>query len=135
MSLDEMADTTVPGPSSQLTAADLAVEHARHRRHRLQLMHDVIGGYADLFDAVSQLQNVGIACESWSARMPALKVFRRLMDAWPGQKDPLWSRGDDENLVCMEAAGMEWEKVLVHFYAQTYFNSLGYPPILPRHRR
>ncbi|KAK1216690.1 hypothetical protein PQX77_020670 [Marasmius sp. AFHP31] len=134
MALDAMADSTTPNPSPGLSVADLAVERARHNRHRLGLMFKVLGvpSGCDPFEVASLRTPVAIGSDVWAVRLPALRALWRLMSCWPGEKGPLWSRGDDENLECMEAAGLQWEQMLVRFYVQTYFNFLGFPPILPR---
>ncbi|KAL0567164.1 hypothetical protein V5O48_014829 [Marasmius crinis-equi] len=139
MSLDEIADTTIPVPSPDVSQAEYIVQRASHRRHRLKFIDEVFGGYGDPFsaislsqEAVSTSQNVGIASERWPDRFAALRSLWRLMDTWPGRKHPLWNRGNDSNLAQMVAEGEQWERVLVHFYVQTYYNLLGFPPVLPR---
>ncbi|KAL0062924.1 hypothetical protein AAF712_010186 [Marasmius tenuissimus] len=135
MSLDEIADTTaIAGDSATATKADILVDKARHRRHRLRIMHKVLGGNDDPFEFTFSSRNIDLASESWATRLPALKAFWELMNTWPGTKPLLWSRGNDENLAQMPQEGFRWEKELVHFYVQTYYNFLGYPPVLPRRK-
>ncbi|KAL0574867.1 hypothetical protein V5O48_007094 [Marasmius crinis-equi] len=139
MSLDEIADTTIPVPSSGVSKTELLIQRAAHRRHRLKLIDEVFGGYGSPFAAISlsqegfsSSQNIGLTSERWPDRLVALKALWRLMDSWPGQKGPLWNRGNHPNLAQMEIAGDQWERVLVQFYVQSYYNHLSYPPVLPR---
>ncbi|KAL0564666.1 hypothetical protein V5O48_017374 [Marasmius crinis-equi] len=132
MALDEIADSTVPVPAPGVSQSDHLIQRAAHRRHRLQLLDEVFGGYGDPFTAASLLHDVGIASVRWSDRFVALRAFWRMMDTWPGRKDALWRRGDDSNIAQMQAEGEQWERVLVRFYIQTYYNFLGFPPVQPR---
>ncbi|KAL0563080.1 hypothetical protein V5O48_018996, partial [Marasmius crinis-equi] len=133
MGLDELANTAVPTSAS--SGPDLLVSRANHRRNRLQLIDTVCGGvFGDPFEVSEAPGNVGIACERWSERFVALKAFWTLMDTWPGEKHALWNRGNDPNISQMQAEGEQWERLLVHFYVQTYYNLLNYPPILPRRK-
>ncbi|KAK1219683.1 hypothetical protein PQX77_017578 [Marasmius sp. AFHP31] len=111
-SLDELLDSTIPVPSSTLTQSELLVAKAGHRRDRLQLIRAVFGDYDDPFSATSSRNTVAIASNSWATRLPALKALWRLMSSWPGKKDLLWNRGDDQNIENMPAEGFVWEKVL-----------------------
>ncbi|KAL0567213.1 hypothetical protein V5O48_014787 [Marasmius crinis-equi] len=134
MGLDKMLDRSASPPVGT-TGPDLLVWRAQHRRYRLQLIEQVLGGgYGDPFEVSEMPGNVGIACERWSERFEALRAFWQLMSTWPGQKHGLWDRGRDLNLAHMPAEGEQWEALLVKFYVQTYYNTLNFPPILPRRK-
>ena len=72
----------------------------------------------------------GLAGVTLQDRLPYLQRFRRVMDRWPGVKPPTWY-----------AAGSTWvgpsvmetfERDLIRFYVQTFFDYCGRAPILPR---
>ncbi|KAL0569930.1 hypothetical protein V5O48_012033 [Marasmius crinis-equi] len=135
MGLDEMVDKSASPPSSSMSGPDLLVWRAQHRRGRLQLIEKVLGGGSgDPFEVSEMPGNIGIACERWSKRFEALRAFWQMMDTWPGKKHVLWNCGSDSNLAYMPAEGEQWEKILVQFYVQTYYNTLNFPPILPRRK-
>ncbi|KAK7025382.1 hypothetical protein VNI00_016018 [Paramarasmius palmivorus] len=127
-SLDEKADTTGPAPSQTTTTADVRIAAHQHRYERQRLIDTVLGGPVDSASAWSQ----GLAAKYWPDRLKPLRAFANIMDSWPGEKGPLWGRGNDPNLSAMQAAGEQWEQALVVFYVQSYYNYFGHPPILPR---
>ncbi|KAL0061182.1 hypothetical protein AAF712_012002 [Marasmius tenuissimus] len=134
MALDELADSTIPVSSPAASEAISRLEQANHRRHRLQLIQAIFGTYDDPFTAVTTKNEAHIASDIWAVRFPALKAFWRIMESWPGEKPKVWNRGNDPNILQMAADGFLWEKSLVQFYVQTYYNFLGFPPVLPRRR-
>ncbi|KAL0573744.1 hypothetical protein V5O48_008205 [Marasmius crinis-equi] len=131
--LDSQADQHTPKASAKLTQAELRVALANHRRERSELIHRVLypnGG--DTFGSDEDTFRGGFVDERWSDRVNALRAFATLMEAWPGDKPGMWQRGQDPNLPHLVHAGMEWEKELIRFYVQTYFNFFGHPPVVPR---
>ncbi|KAL0569454.1 hypothetical protein V5O48_012513 [Marasmius crinis-equi] len=132
--LDKLADTTTPKPSPSLTAAELQVRMVRHHTDRSNLIQTVFGEEGDIFTVSDGPSIRGFVAENWRVRSSALRAFWKLMDSWPGEKDRVWGRGADENLEHLVGAGTQWENVLMRFYAQTYFNFFGFPPVLPRLR-
>ena len=131
MALDELADSTLPMASGTVTQAVLMVARAQHRCHRIQLMHAVFGTHQDPFMAIDTSHNPHFASGVWVVHLPTLKAFKQIMDSWPGEKHTLWNCNNDPNLLNMPAEGFLWKKVLVQFYVQTYYNFIGFPPILP----
>ncbi|KAK7450596.1 hypothetical protein VKT23_012906 [Stygiomarasmius scandens] len=127
VALDSLADASRPraGTSAQLTIAT-----AIHDQRRQNLISKVFGS-DDVFNVSSTNNDMGVLASDWTVRILALRVFCQLMDTWPGEKPSLWNRGLDGNLHKMQKAGEEWERALVMFYAQTYYNYFGYPPVLP----
>ncbi|KAK7436345.1 hypothetical protein VKT23_019192 [Stygiomarasmius scandens] len=129
--VDELMDTSKPKASPALTRAELGVALMNHHRSRLMLIEHMFGGSGDTFTVPTLSSNFGFMADKWQERVKALRSFWKLMSSWPGTKDSKWSRGEDENLSQMPAAGEEWERALVSFYTQTHFIAVGYPPVLP----
>ncbi|KAK7436347.1 hypothetical protein VKT23_019195 [Stygiomarasmius scandens] len=128
--LDRLADDSRPKPSPQLSQASYDVSLAKHQRNRALLVDKVLCGGGP-FTLPSLTSNVGLAAEHWSDRVQSLLPLWQLMSSWPSSKPPAWNRGEDPNLPQMAGPGEQWEKVLVRFYVQTYFNFFDHPPILP----
>ncbi|KAK7444306.1 hypothetical protein VKT23_015318 [Stygiomarasmius scandens] len=130
--VDQVLDTSHPQALPTLTRAELGVMLANHRRSRDLLIEDMFGGSADMFALPSLSTNFGFTADRWQDRVGSLRSFWRLLSTWPGTKDAIWNRGEDENLPRMVGAGEEWERALVRFYVQAHFNAVGYAPVLPR---
>ncbi|KAG7095977.1 hypothetical protein E1B28_006660 [Marasmius oreades] len=132
LSLDELANQTAPKPAPTLSAAELKVLVVNHRRSRREIVSEIFGNGGDILTISHATSIQGFSAEPWSSRLNALRAFWKLMTTWPGDKDAIWSRGEDPNLLQLVDPGKEWERLLFRYYAQTYFSFFGHPPILPR---
>jgi hypothetical protein len=78
-----------------------------------------------------ELSADGFASPTFQKRFPYLQSFWTLMDAWPGPKPASWKECPTHPSVT--ASGDQWERNLVGYYAQTFYDHFGRPPILPRY--
>ncbi|KAG7093222.1 hypothetical protein E1B28_006908 [Marasmius oreades] len=132
LSLDAVVDQTAPEPNASITAVELKVLVANHRRNRKGVVNAIFGNGGDVFTWSDVTLRTGFVADSWAHRVGALRSFWRLMSDWPVDKSGIWNCGLDPNLPHLVGPGKEWETLLFQTYAQTYFNFLGHPPILPR---
>jgi hypothetical protein len=71
----------------------------------------------------------GLAAEDWQTRRRSLKAWWKVMNDWEGEKPASWdwpvedTPGDAEK---------RWERDLVVYYVQNFFDYFGRPAILPR---
>ncbi|KAK1231272.1 hypothetical protein PQX77_005612 [Marasmius sp. AFHP31] len=134
VALDIELDQSLPQQDPSISAAELFVAKLAHRRQRMELVDGVFGGHGEAFSVGQLTFMVGFAAERWPERAHALRSLATLMDSWPGDKDAIWSRRDDPNFASLVGPGLEWEKVVYKYYVQSYYNTFGHPPVLPRCR-
>ena len=77
---------------------------------------------------VSRARN-GLASPQFKDRLPFLQALWRLMDGWPGRKPSFWSHRAQDAV--LHPQDNQWERDLVRYYTQTFFDHFSRPAILP----
>lgn len=71
----------------------------------------------------------GLADPDWKKRKAHLLAFQQLMSRWPTEKPPhFFDSNEDEN----PQQPTEWERALVKYDVQSWFDYSGRPAVLPR---
>jgi hypothetical protein len=71
----------------------------------------------------------GMAAPTFTERFPYLQAFWALMDSWPIPKPHSWNSCPNPVLSPLSD---RWERDVIYFYAQTFFDHFHRPAILPR---
>lgn len=130
MELVALDEAVTPPPPNLKTESELA----EFRFARQSLIVDCLPGkWNGLISVVRENARSGLADPVWVERLPYLRAFWKVMDDWVTltEKPYSWRRLADGASVSTEL-GLEWEKALVLYYAQTFFDYFGRPPILLR---
>jgi hypothetical protein len=98
------------------------------QRHQM-LMDCFPHKYNSLMSAHPSLARSGMAFPSFADRLPYIQALWRLMTGWPGPKPSSFFIVPHAHAVSPNAE--RWERDLVRYYAQTFFDNFFRPPILP----
>lgn len=89
------------------------------------------GEEGDVFLLVSKCKaRAGLALRNWNVRARYLRALWKVMDSWDSSKPHTWDHLDRYSMD--EEQGREFERNLVANYCQTFYDTFGRPPILPR---
>ena len=101
------------------------------RLHRQELLMRCFAVRHNCITSIhSPLAASGLAAKTFRERHPFLQAFWGLMNDWPLAKPSTWF---DRPLSPVECpASDRWERDLVTFYVQTFYDHFGRPAVLPR---
>ncbi|KAK1225505.1 hypothetical protein PQX77_011555 [Marasmius sp. AFHP31] len=133
LALNLALNQSIPQASPNVPESELHVSRLVHHQCWIDLVTAFFSAWHDTFTASDTIIVHGFPAKRWSDHVEAILALARLMKTWPGEKDGIWEHVDDPNLPKLIGAGMELEKVLYWFYAQSYYNMFGHPPVLPHY--
>jgi hypothetical protein len=105
----------------------------RKRFNPLERQEMLLHCFSSLYDGIAgihfSLARTGLAAPRFADRLPYLQALWMLMDVWPLEKPKSWLFCPKNPVFSPE--GDKWERELVRFYAQTFFDHFGRPAVLP----
>jgi hypothetical protein len=100
---------------------------------RLRRQHMLLRCFSIDYDCITSvnesLAQTGLAAPTFTKRFPYIQALSALMHDWPLPKPSSWSSCPNP---VVSPIGDKWEKDVVRFYAQTFYDYFGRPAVLPR---
>ena len=116
----------------ELQALDRQLYDKKHFG-RLERQAMLLRCFSTKFEGITsvhpELARTGLASPTFMERLPYLQALWQLMDNWRVPKPASWNSCPQNPTTALH--GEQWERDMIQFYAQTFFDHFARPAVLP----